>query len=69
MITTWLKHWAQQAASRTERKQRLALIETTFPLHPSSAYRSADRRVVRGRTSAWQGGSHYPQFIEGAGND
>ena len=47
MITTWLKIWAEQASSRTERKQRFALIKETFPSQRSNAFRSAGRRSMR----------------------
>lgn len=48
MITTWLKFWADQADSRAERKQRLALIDAHFPHQRISQTRTAGRRSVRG---------------------
>ena len=47
MITNWLKFWADQAGNRTERKQRLALIEAHFPHAQFPELRAAGRRPVR----------------------
>ena len=69
MMVTWLKIWAAQAASRTERKQRFALIEAAYPLQLSASFQSADRRVVRGRALTWQGRPHHPPILEGAGHE
>ena len=43
----WLTLWAAQAASRTERKQRFALIESAYPQQRSTLLRSAGRRPGR----------------------
>lgn len=47
MIVTWLKFWAEQATNQTERKQRLALIEATFPQQCSSVFRATGRKLTR----------------------
>jgi len=47
MITTWLKMWADQASSRSERRQRLALIAETFPFERNLAFRHTGRRAAR----------------------
>lgn len=50
MITTWLKMWAEQAASRAERKQRFALIEANFPHARVSSFRPVSKHREAARS-------------------
>lgn len=47
MMITWLKNWAAQAASDSERRQRFALIEAAYLRQHPLAYRSESRRLAR----------------------
>jgi len=44
----WLKIWAAQAATRTEQRQRAALIESAYPRHRDGSLISPVRRMGRG---------------------